>query len=315
MGGLGGGGGAAGSGRGGLGTGNAGTGGVLGGGGSGAGGGFGGSTGSQTPDWTYNSPMDPAQKRAAFNALAVAARDQHSPSDAKRIAKRDQMLGYVRGPWEQLEDDDSTRYDTLKQAMDDAMSKILSEASVVHRTKHLDKLLDSGRISSLFEVGFSAGGDTPGQRALYEEAWFGKGHVPPVYSALEFGGVKPKGMSMYGTTKLYLKPEVRDRVTVTIGDSLMSSDTVFPGKPGDGLGLWANPNVIKNLVDPNKSREENMQAIYESFRKYAESNFIESQIHDGVILEDIEKVVFTQPPSSFLTDKLDKLGIPWEVES
>ncbi|AVP41854.1 hypothetical protein SEA_JSQUARED_2 [Mycobacterium phage Jsquared] len=306
VGGVGGGGGAAGSSGGGKGTGSAGTGGVTGGGGSGAGG------GGSSP----NTPVPPTElekKRGEYNQIAIDAQKQHAPTDEKREAKRKQLMDRVGGDWQALDPD---HHDAIKVAMDDAMRKILSEEEIVHRTKHFGDLLDSGRLKSLFEVGFSAGGDTPTERALLEDAWFGAGKVPPIYSAVEFNGAPTAGLGMYGGTKLYMKDSVKDRVTVTIGDSLMSSWDVFPGRPGDGVGLWASLSKIEGLVDPSKTREENMQAVYDSFKKYGTlDGFIEAQIHGGVLVEDIKKVVFTQTPSPIFTDKLDELGIPWEVQT
>ncbi|ASZ75170.1 hypothetical protein PBI_MISSWHITE_2 [Mycobacterium phage MissWhite] len=305
-GGAGGSGGSAGSSGGGKGTASAGTGTVLGGGGSGGSGG-GGTTHNPVP------PTELEKKRGEYNQIAIDAQKQHAPSDEKREAKRKSLMDRVSGDWQDLDPD---HHDAIKVAMDDAMTKILDEEFIVHRTKHFGDLLDSGHLKSLFEVGFSAGGDSPKERALLEDAWFGAGKVPPIYSAVEFNGEPSSALNMYGGTKLYLKKEVNQRVTVTIGDSLMSQWDVFPGRPGDGVGLWANLGKIKDLVDPSKTREENMQAIYESFKRYGTlDGFIEAQIHGGVLVEDIDHVVFTQPPSPIFTDKLDELGIPWEVQT
>ncbi|AIW02899.1 hypothetical protein PBI_LARENN_3 [Mycobacterium phage Larenn] len=238
--------------------------------------------------------------------------EQYAPSDAAVKAKRDSMLGNVGGAWQQLGDEDPDRHDALKQAMDDAMTKVLNESPLVHRTNRLKDILDQGRIVSLFETGHSAGGDSPAERAKYEYAWFGKGIVPPVYSAFEFDDTFAQ-TSMYGSAKVYLKPEVKKRTTVTVGDSLMASGTVFPGRPGDGVGMYANPNQFKNWIDPTKTPEENAAAIYARLKEHAKGGFIEGQIHGGILVEDIEKVFFTVPPSPAVTDKLDELGIPWEV--
>jgi hypothetical protein len=37
---------------------------------------------------------------------------------------------------------------------------------------------------------------------------------------------------MYGAAKIYLKPEVKRRTKVTVGDSLEQSNYMFPGLPG-----------------------------------------------------------------------------------
>ncbi|QGJ90902.1 hypothetical protein SEA_BIANCATRI92_2 [Mycobacterium phage BiancaTri92] len=308
LGGVGGGGSAGSSGSGGKGTGSAGTGGVIGGGG-GAGGSSGGGSGTFPQK---NPPSDLDKKRAEFNEKSKAAMEQYAPSDSAVKAKRDSMLGNVGDPWRQLGQDDPERHDALKTAMDDAMTKILDENALVHRTNRLRDILEQGRIISLFETGHSAGGDSPGERAKYEYAWFGKGIVPPVYSAFEFED-QFAATSMYGSAKVYLKPDVKKRVTVTVGDSLMASGSVFPGRPGDGIGMYANPNQFKSWIDPTKTREENAAAIYQRLKEHAKGSFIEGQIHGGVMVEDIEKVYFTQPPSPAVTDKLDELGIPWEV--
>ena len=289
---------------GGKGTGSAGTGGIVGGGGGqGSAGG-----GSSTPE--PNNPQDVAAKREKFNQIALAAKNAHLPSDAKIADERDKMLKPQETRMSVLAADHQA---AIKQAIDDAMTDIIDGGEIVHRTKHLGDLLDSGRLKTLFETGYSAGGDSKGERAKVEAAWFGKNAVPPIYAAMEYDGIF-SSTSMYGSTKLYLKDSVKDRITVTLGDSLMRSGSVFPGKPGDGRGLYVATNDIKHRIDPTKTRAENKQAALDYIKSQMQNGtFLETQIHDGVLIEDIEKVVFTQLPSPAMTDRLDKLGIPWEM--
>lgn len=284
------------------GAGGAGTGGIQ----TGVGNGSGGSGGSFNP----LLPTDLAKKRGEFNRISIEAQKTFAPPKEKSDAKRAALLSEVSSKWNTI---DANHAAAIKLAMDDALVKAISEGELTHRTNYLDDILNAGNIRSLFETSTSSGGDSEHQRAFYEDAWFGQGKVPPVYSAIELNGVESSANSVYGKTVIYFKDEVKDRITVTLSDSLMASSDVFPGKQGDGITLWAAPSMFTGSVDQLATREANAQAAYAVLLDVANTDTFEAQIHGGVVVEDISRVVFKSTPDTAMTDKLDALGIPWEV--
>lgn len=56
--------------------------------------------------------------------------------------------------------------------------------------------------------------------------------------------------------------------------------------------------------------------MYEAVKDHMKSDFLEAQIHEPVLLEDIDKVVFTggTQPTPEQIEILKKYGIKWEVD-
>ncbi|WP_169814695.1 alpha/beta fold hydrolase, partial [Nocardia pseudovaccinii] len=171
------------------------------------------------------------------------------------------------------------------------------------REESLVAILDEGRIK---------GSRNPfGERADAEAEWFGS-HVhenPPVYGFVAVDGVRPSQSGIidalseldYGDHQIYLKPEVKSRTTITVGDSIVEKDKTIPS-PLD------NPSEYSYGVDmhnPPIGRDYTGA----SFRSGV---FIEAQIFD-LTTSDIDFIALHQAPGAALRQALDRSGIKWRI--
>jgi CRP-like cAMP-binding protein len=191
--------------------------------------------------------------------------------------------------------------------------------SVVLPISALKEVLNDGRMKTVHETKYSVAGnsseDYRGLRVGYESLAFGyTGDSPmeerPVYGLLRSAEhPMPKdALLIYGgytPAQIILKPEVKNRTTISDRDSLNNFEATTP------------------LTDPKfeASYLTQMIAIYkkatgksfldtENFAKYGS---IEAQVHGGVRLEDIGKVLFYETPSEEIRELLTSKGIIWEV--
>ncbi len=176
----------------------------------------------------------------------------------------------------------------------------------------LSKILDDGRYKNQFETGTSGGIFDPETRADAEGRGFGftpdrPGEQRPAYGYMNIPGVDNNGY-IYGNTRIQLVDTVRDRSTMTAGDSLepLLSNKAVPASLNEphftSFGtrtIWAQ--------DPGLS-------VLEQLENISRGSYFEIQIHGGVSVGYIQSIVFALPPESGLTAKLDRLGIPWSVE-
>lgn len=167
-------------------------------------------------------------------------------------------------------------------------------------------VLRTGRFLTTFDddaIGAIGGGGDAGvaKRRLYELEMFG---IPddssrrPVYGYLwkgDLGAVTTKdeksfqvldrrmNLWSYGGISVRLKRGVRGRTTVTANDSLSGSSVVSPVRLNNpdisGVGLFANW-----VMDAEDVTDVNSGAV----------PYIETQIHGGVSLDDIEEIVVPQ---------------------
>jgi Protein of unknown function (DUF3626) len=267
---------------------------------------------------TTPSPDD-GDDRENFNLMGAVARGPYIPDDDTISAARALYLSHVWRAFDELTDDERSRFIT---AALDAMKQVLdpNNSSVVLRTSHLSAILRDGRFRTQFETGRSGGAFNPKLRALRESAWFGRPAVsdaPPIYAAIEFHDAPSANADFYGDAAVHLKPDVLDRITVTVGDSLDNTTTVFPGHP-DGPDLedclFASPAEFSRVTMTDDAAQ-NAKAMVQALRDFAaeSGDYIEAQIHGGVLTSDIARIVFAQPPDQSTIDALDELGIEWEV--
>lgn len=146
------------------------------------------------------------------------------------------------------------------------------------------KILKNGRFKTQFETKQSGGCYNPKYRMEAEE--YGLGVPPdidvkqrPVYGYINnpqaYGELD---VSPYGPVEFVMKDEVKDRATITIGDSLGDfADTSSVGLPykSDTFGLECITH----------------SQTYSLLREYGVDDYIEAQIQGGVKLSDIAKVV------------------------
>jgi hypothetical protein len=104
-------------------------------------------------------------------------------------------------------------------------------------------------------------------------------------------------LSAYGKVQVVLKPSVRERTSVTVGDSL------------DELGFM-RPSPIDNPSAESVGFRDHERLAQPSFTR---TGYVEAQIHGGVSASDIAEVVFPDQPSAETAKALDSHGISWRV--
>ncbi len=198
-----------------------------------------------------------------------------------------------------------------------------AKISVTIPANKMSAILKDGRLKTQFETQRSGGANMPTWREDWEAVMFGfpigsNLSVRPIYGMVETGGVQPsslRGNEQYGTVTLVLKDSVRDRTTFTNGDSLNLNP--FHAPVNDPSIRPANRNSATSLA----YREEFKETRAKDPRN---RGYYEAQIHGGVQVSDIERVVidtstykdFEQQevqPSPALIKALTKAGLPFEI--
>lgn len=136
----------------------------------------------------------------------------------------------------------------------------------------------------------------------------------PVYGYVAIGGIEPalsagrqipgvrqrEGqedvLSAYGQIQVVLRPDLRARTTITVGDSLDEIAFIRPS-PIDNPAAESGHGRLDWLDRPGFTR----------------TGYVEAQVHGGVRTEDIAEVVFPRPPLGSTIAALDRRGIPWRV--
>lgn len=211
-------------------------------------------------------------------------------------------------------------------------------------------LMETGRYKTQFETGKSGGIFNPGMRSAVEKTQMGVDptiapDMRPVYGSADqqVAGQGADIGELYGDTKLHLKDSVKERATLTIGDSL--GDGQFPVAYRSDLPVdrvlaatsrWeSNPvrrraalrgAILDALNDENLPDEvrQYIQRTPEAFQKQDDfpprpgAYYIESQIHGQVKLEDIDFVELPEggDPENVERAKeaLNRAGIRWRHE-
>jgi len=219
---------------------------------------------------------------------------------AERIrALRELAEDYVRA-WAEQEglsfEEGMARARTL---MDEAAAgpiKINTTVDVAH------EILDDGRFETQFESGDSGGSYAPDLRTDAEAAGLG---IPedldparrPVYgythgSALQYGGIQ-----------WVLKDSVKERSTITLGDSLGGFLEAAYDRPDQETGLLGTPVGAPTLEGfHGKWRTELLLR-----RGLSSVPFIEAQIQGGVTLDDVQSVRVRAGGYSGWTDEHEAL--------
>lgn len=160
------------------------------------------------------------------------------------------------------------------------------------------------RFKSQFETGSSRGTLNTEARAEQEAANFGlhpnvNPSMRPIYGYIRKGGVEYKDIiqgevRQYGEVHFVLKKSVNSRSTFTCEDSLMQPMHPSPVN---------KPNYLAALP----------------FIRLGASRYDEAQVHGGVSISDVDRVVMPRQVAKAMIDypmlksSLDKLGIPVEL--
>lgn len=191
--------------------------------------------------------------------------------------------------------------------------------SIILPSRALEEVLNEGRMKTVHETKYSLAGESSERyRALrvgYESLAFGyNGDSPmeerPVYGLLrsETLPMPEDALMIYGgrnPAQIILKPEAKSRTTISDRDSLNHFEPTTPLSDPK-----FEPSYITQMVAVyRKGTGENFFET-ENFAKYGS---IEAQVHGGVKLEDIGKVLFYETPSEEMRELLTSKGIIWEV--
>lgn len=177
-------------------------------------------------------------------------------------------------------------YRTLAEAR---AAEDLSTAYVASRVPVdvLDDIVETGRMKSQFETQTSRGSLSPAHRADTEANLYGYPHHQPVkerpiYGYMNRPGRDPSWVSSYGEVEIEFKNEVRSRTTFTMGDSL--AQEYIPSAVNDPsyLSLDAPVAFANELNDTDVVRNG----------IWADTPYVEAQIHGGVTVDDIAAVTF-----------------------
>jgi hypothetical protein len=188
----------------------------------------------------------------------------------------------------------------------------------------LSKVLASGEFRTLHDTGKSGGHADPSRRLNFEREYFGETHQIYGYMS-NTGQAGAATMSypnrgepyiddpadQYGTARVLLREDVKDRTTFTGDDSWD-----FNKHSTEGSGMLSPSMLASSVRDPS----------WKSMLKYASpewyknvtddhrrGGYLEAQIHGGLKAADISRVIFyRKDPPKALVAQLKKAGIPWE---
>ena len=253
----------------------------------------------------------------------VASADDLSPEQAKALADVivSQFVSDAQKAWEYsrgLEFDEVIKFfranGRLKGVSDAEARRILRESreqfadfmgeakvSVQISPSNLEKVLDDGRLKSQFETDTSGGIKDIARRQRNEAQTFGIRFDEdvvnrPIYGHIELPGRANSMTDHYGSARLILKDEVRDRATYVSEDSLT---TVVRAEP------------------VNRPRLDTAQFDLDGWPPSHGRGFVETQVFGGVRVDDIAEVVFDvstsgyKAPTAELLKRLDDANIPY----
>ncbi|EIV92768.1 hypothetical protein [Frankia sp. QA3] len=195
--------------------------------------------------------------------------------------------------------------------------------------QRFERFLAAGRYRTQFEPGIETGYDSRASRRTREEQWFG--YPPdldptrrPVYGYLDIGGPRSVGvydfeapldlrddLSGYGTVQIILKRDVAKRSTALVGDSLGS---VGFGRPTPLTApTWESFSPrLEGGWSAGGTAGTFDERDYISSRFRAES-YIETQIHGGVTIDDIQEVVLAGTPKQQPRAAMKRSGWNWSI--
>ncbi len=223
--------------------------------------------------------------RAGKKKPKVPAKTQrrvYRPSDERIADLQRRAEGYVRA-W--AEKNGVTFDGALEKAralMDEAAAGPIKINTTVETAQ---EILDDGRFETQFESGTSGGNYDPEVRADGEFAGLG---IPrdldpalrPVYGYTE-GAAR-----QYGEIQWVLKDSVKERATITLGDSLGGFLEEAYDRPDQGTGLIGTPLLAPGLEGFHGEWRTDLMMR----RGLSSVPFVEAQIQGGVTLDDVQEV-------------------------
>jgi hypothetical protein len=257
------------------------------------------------------SPQPKGQALPAQKAGASSIIPQRSKADI--AAKKQAMLDSIREDIPYYNLDVTRTPEEIATLAVDTLKRAVANASVAMRITPLllGKVLKSA-FKNQHQTGTSKGTLDPELRARWESGAFGLDQYGPPESFPLYGYMSPPGLdkaidnaSSYGSVKVVFKDAVKDRTTLTAGDSLGGS---YLPTPLNDIGLTA---IDGRAITMTKFTDAPPAKVADAV------GYIEAQIHGGLQPSDIASVQFSplQPPSKALQKTLTTMGIPWSYFS
>jgi len=215
------------------------------------------------------------------------------------------------------------------QAIKDYVAKGDIVVSVVTPERNLIAILNSGEIQNGYVSGTSQReyaskmGTSKDLRMKMENEVFGLTSKSPLSERPVYGFVDQKGLRddkevmQYGDAKMVLNPDVKERSTVTIGDSLDTSRAGWEAKFAVTTAplLASDPNP-KDIYYPAVSEMAIPKLLSSPDKLSGQSlgGYVEAQIHGGIKTSDIARVDFYDKPSPEVEAALRDNGIPYRIK-
>lgn len=230
--------------------------------------------------------------------------------DVMRLAETRFMFRSIPAPEE---------YEANFVALDNAVNKFVeaNPVSIMTEESVIDLILDDGEVKSIFAFDVEVkGSEYRDHRKAYEKVAFGYDNDTPIDMRPVSGMVFPTQHnddlldtfgSNYGSVQLVLKDDVKSRTSFTVGDSL---DT-FQRPTRVGETVPRNFDLLMTAQGAKKIGNDYFEA-----KDFHIQSYVETQIHGGVKLRDIDKIVFHYPEfidMESMTNRLNGMGISWEV--
>jgi hypothetical protein len=197
--------------------------------------------------------------------------------------------------------------------------------SVVTPEKNLLAIINSGEIQNGYVSGNSQRSyayklGTPDDfRMEVENEAFGLTNKSPlserpVYGFVDSPGINDDPSFAYGEAKIVLNPDIKERSTVTIGDSLDTAEKGWTAKFNLTTAplLASDPNP-KDIFHPNVEGGDIVQLLTPSEPYYQKGGYVEAQIHGGLKTSDIARVDFYKEPTPEVEAALRDKGIPYRT--
>lgn len=242
--------------------------------------------------------------------------------DEEYISAARARLGYRSIPSPDHESFDR-HFDNLDREVTDFIKT--NPVSVFVPEEVIENIIDDGKIKSIYEsqdVIDAKGQDYLAHRTVYEYVAFDYDQTFPNDKRPVSGTVLPSENNKeafyafgenYGSAQIVLKDEVKSRMTFTVGDSLdkFQQPTKLGGKVPRTMDLMTTAQGV------SRARESRGTSLFADKTWLESGNYIETQVHGGVKLSDIDKIIFHSPEIDirYLGEKLDDLGIKWEETS
>jgi len=201
----------------------------------------------------------------------------------------------------------------IQSMIDNCDLKMRIRPSVLH-----DFILhNGGRMKNQFETGTSGGCLSSSARSRCEKSYWDIHHEAdgasrPIYGYMysdeAFDSRGPGYVDHYGGLSITFKSEVKQRATVTCGDTLNKHrgeyNTSFLAKPVTNVDYSILSRDVLSSLSGDPLKAGNLSEI--------RGEYFEAQIFGPTTVHDIAHVSFAgTEPEKRITDVLDKLGIPW----